>query len=72
MEQVLGRGDVSAPLRGSDVESSAEAGNSGVAAVLFREARGISEQRRHCVHIKMEMAINYQNGTFFITFLLKF
>lgn len=32
--------------------------------IIYREAQGTSEESRHCLHIKMETAINYQNKTF--------
>ena len=66
MEQVLGKGAMCQPHFGALMTESICRGweQSSAAAVLFREARGISEERRHCVHIKMEMAINYQNKTF--------
>lgn len=65
-EQVLGMGAMCQPHLGALMTESICRGweQSSAADVLFREARGISEERRHCVHIKMEMAINYQNKTF--------
>lgn len=66
VEQVLWKGAMCQPHFGALMMESICRGweQSSAAAVLFREARGISEERRRYVHIKMEMAINYQNKTF--------